>query len=114
MEITIIDRRWKVERVPSNSPELYVDGEMCKGTCWPGHHKICLSSDLQAINAKEVIIHEVTHAVISSSQVHTPETFDEEDLCEFTAKWSRAIVQYSEYLYTSIYGGEHNESNTGT
>ena len=37
---------WEIHIIPATDPELYVDGDICRGTTWFGKHQIFLSSDL--------------------------------------------------------------------
>ena len=94
---------WEVHIIPATDPELYVDGDICRGTTWMGKHQIFLSSDLTSSTAKRVIVHELTHAYLFSTQMRVPETFTEEEVCDFIACWADLIYSSANNIYRALY-----------
>ena len=103
---------WDISIVSGASAELLADNVTCRGTTWCGHQKICLSADLTALTARRVIAHELTHAFLWSTQMRIPETFSEEEVCEFVACWGYEIQAVTEEVYAELYyspdGGKDN------
>lgn len=101
---------WDISVVSTTSAELLVDNVACRGTTWCGHQKICLSADLTEFTARRVIAHELTHAFLWSTQMRLPETFTEEEVCEFVACWGYEILTMTEEVCSELYysnGGTH-------
>lgn len=94
---------WDISIVPPTSPELYVDGNTCRGTTWFGQQQIFLSADLNADSAKVVIIHELTHAFLWSTQMRIPDTFTEEEICDFVARWGSEIISTAREVYVGLF-----------
>ncbi len=94
---------WDISIVSGASAELLADGVTCRGTTWCGHQRICLSADLTRQTAKRVIAHELTHAFLWSTQMRIPETFTEEEVCEFVACWGYEIQTMTEEVYAALY-----------
>ena len=94
---------WEINIIPATDPELYVDGDICRGTTWFGKYQIFLSSDLTSSTAKRVIVHELTHAYLFSTQMRVPETFTEEEVCDFIACWADHIYSSANNVYKALY-----------
>lgn len=103
MRININHLLWEINVVSTTDPELMVDGEMCRGTTWFGKQQIFLAKELNANTALRVIIHELTHAYLYSTQMRIPETFTEEEVCEFVACWGADIISMANEVYTELY-----------
>lgn len=103
MRIHINHLLWEIEVVPTTDPELRVDGEMCRGATWYGKQQIYLAEELNANTALRVIIHELTHAYLYSTQMRLPDTFTEEEVCEFVACWAVDIVDTADAVYSELY-----------
>ena len=97
---------WDIAIVATASPELNVDGAICRGTTWFGKQLICVSSDLDPQTAKITITHELTHAFLWSTQMRRPDTFTEEEICDFFARWGSQIVNAAEEVYAELYDKE--------
>lgn len=89
MVIEIAEQQWQVHRVESNHPGLYVENTARRGACWCGKAEIYLSTELEGDQAVRVIMHELTHAYIYSTQAVQPENWAEEDVCELFAIYAR-------------------------
>jgi hypothetical protein len=103
MRIHINHLLWEVNVVPTTDPGLHVDGEMCRGATWYGKQQIYLAEELTANTAMRVIIHELTHAYLYSTQMRLPDTFTEEEVCEFVACWGTDIISMANEVYTGLY-----------
>lgn len=116
MRIHINHLLWELKVVPTTDPELRVDGELCRGATWYGKQQIFLAAELNANTALRVIIHELTHAYLWSTQMRLPDTFTEEEICEFVACWAFEILDTANSIYTKLYGpgtlrNERNEND---
>jgi hypothetical protein len=106
---TINGHLWEINVVPSTDSALYVEGEVCRGTTWFGKQQIFLANDLNVFTAMRVIIHELTHAFLWSTQMRLPESFTEEEVCEFVACWGHQIHEMANVVHNELYcKGDHN------
>lgn len=101
-KLTIVDQEWEVYIADAHDPELIANGVDCAGTTWCGHFKIFLSNELRGSRLKRTIRHEITHAFIYSSQCDIPETFDEEQICEFVAIYGNKIIEISDEIFVTV------------
>ena len=85
MIIEIAGQQWLVEKVESHHPGLFVDGTARRGACWCGSAEIYISNELKGDQVTRVIMHELAHAYIYSTQAVQPESWTEEDVCELFA-----------------------------
>lgn len=106
MTIELMHQIWTIEKVPSNSPDLFVGNEFVRGACWCGHQRIVLSQDLTCSQATRVITHELTHAYLYAYQVHVNETFTEEELCEFVAIYGMEITVEAHKVWLELFVGK--------
>lgn len=102
MNITIAGQTWEVFTADAHDPELIADGRTCVGTTWCGHFKIFLSNELRGSRLLRTIRHELTHAFIYSTQCEIPETFNEEQICEFVAIYGEEIVAKSADIFGTV------------
>ena len=110
MRIHINHLLWEVNIVSTTDPGLMVDGEMCRGTTWFGKQQIFLAAELNANTALRVIIHELTHAHLYSTQMRLPDTFTEEEVCEFMACWGADIISMANEVYMHFFCPNLDES----
>lgn len=103
MRIHINYLLWEINIVPVTDPGLMVDGEMCRGATWYGKQQIYLAAELNANTALRVIIHELTHAYLYSTQMRLPDTFTEEEVCEFVACWGADIIGMANEVHGELY-----------
>lgn len=103
MRIHINHLVWEVNIASTTDPELMVDGEMCRGTTWYGKQQIFLAAELNANTALRVIIHELTHAYLYSTQMRIPESFNEEEVCDFMACWAQDILVTADVVFQELY-----------
>ena len=82
MIIEIAGQQWLVEKVESHHPGLFVEGTARRGACWCGSAEIYISNELKGDQIARVVMHELAHAYIYSTQAVQPESWTEEDVCE--------------------------------
>lgn len=85
MTIEIAGQQWQVQKVESHHPGLFVDSTACRGACWCGQAEIYISNELKGDQISRVVMHELAHAYVYSTQAITPESWTEEDVCEMFA-----------------------------
>lgn len=100
-EFRIYDNLWKVT-LTDNKEDLIVDGKFCKGAIHYKESCIYIYSDTSMKDRTRILLHELTHAILYDTQVELKTVYTEEDLCEFTAKYSMLVhsiyLQLSEYI----------------
>lgn len=106
MHILIAGQKWDVLKVSGHDPGLYADAKTCLGTAWPGHLRIYISAELEGDSALRTIKHELVHAYIYSTQAIRPETWDEEDVCEFLSIYGDEIIQQANLVYTKFFADQ--------
>lgn len=106
MILGINEQTWEVVKVPAHDPLLIVDGQSCAGTTWCGHQKIALSDELSGDHAHRIIAHELGHAILYATQACKPESYSEEDLCEFLGIYSRLLCMLEEDIYKELFKAE--------
>lgn len=100
--IKVILQDWDVFLADAHDPELIVDGVDCVGTTWCGHLRIFINKELQGARLHRTVVHEVTHAVIYSTQCEILQKYNEEQLCEFMAIYAELILKISSEIITAI------------
>lgn len=100
--LTLLGQKWEVFTADAHDPELIADGCSCTGTTWCGHFKIFLSNELKGSRLLRTIRHELTHAVIYSSQCEVPENFSEEQICEFVAIYGSHIIKGADKIFATV------------
>lgn len=85
MIIEIAGQQWQVHKVEAHHPGLMVDGTARRGACWCGKAEIYISNEVTGDQVSRVIMHELAHAYIYSTQAIQPESWGEEDICELFA-----------------------------
>lgn len=103
MVIEIAGQQWKVEKVDSHHPGLFVDETARRGACWCGRAEIFLSNELTGDQVLRVVIHELTHAYIYSTQAINAEHWSEEDVCEMFAIWAWEICALSAAVVENLF-----------
>lgn len=82
MMIEIAGQQWQVQKVEAHHPGLFVDGTARRGACWFAKAEIYLADELSGDQVSRVVMHELTHAFIYSTQAAIPESWGEEEVCE--------------------------------
>ena len=85
MVIEIAGQQWQVHKVEAHHPGVMVDGTERRGACWCGKAEIYISNEVAGDQVSRVIMHELAHAYIYSTQAIQPESWNEEDVCEMFA-----------------------------
>ena len=101
----IANQKWCIFLADSHDPELMVDGTHCLGTTWPARLEIYVSNELCGDRLKRTIRHELAHAFIASTQMVRPESYTEEDLCEFMAIYAEGLARCADEIDKSVTGG---------
>ena len=107
MLIEIAGQQWSVEKIDAHQPGLTVDGTACRGATWCGQAKIYLSNELKGDQVMRVILHELTHAYICSTQAINTESWTEEDVCDLVAIYGNDIVVLARAVHRSLYPEVH-------
>ena len=94
MIIEIAGQQWRVEKVESHHPGLFVEGTARRGACWCGSTEIYISNELKGDQVARVVTHELAHAYIYSTQAIQTESWTEEDVCELVAiyAWEMCVL----------------------
>lgn len=96
--VAIGQATWRVSIEDSHSSKLCVDGDVSRGCTWCGKHEICLSNELTRLTFRRVCAHELTHAILFSTQACLLETYTEEQLCDFMALYGGEVVNLADKL----------------
>lgn len=104
MRFNIRDQHWSVQMVPAHDPGLWVDGTARTGTTWSVAQEIYISDELPENQGYRVVLHELTHAFIAATQVHSPESWEEEAVCELVALYGDEIVAQANKTMEGLYG----------
>lgn len=94
MIIEIAGQQWQVHKVESHHPGVMVDGTARQGACWCSKAEIYVSNEVAGDQVARVIMHELTHAYIYSTQAVQPEAWREEEVCELIAiyAWEMSVL----------------------
>lgn len=108
MTTRINDITWTFELVKGTNSNLLFDNEFNYGiTCYNDAH-VYVSKDLPIDLRKRTLLHETVHAILFSYMLRKYESFTEEELADFVAK-------YFDEIYTitnNIMRGWANEVRT--
>lgn len=103
MIIEIAGQQWLVEKVESHHPGLFVEGTARRGACWCGSTEIYISNELKGDQVARVVMHELAHAYIYSTQAIQPESWTEEDVCELIAIYGCEIVAMCQVVCQNLF-----------
>lgn len=108
MKIEINNLTWEIAISPNTNPELVVNGNAAAGTTWPMQQKIYLSADLTKDTVMGVIVHELAHAFLFSTQIKPvrdaeEEHYSEEEMCNFVSMWGEQIINLAYEIYNELY-----------
>jgi len=90
------EQQWKVVFIDKDSEKLTHSGTQHHGTCNYTENVVYIADNLPIERKTSTLTHEVTHAVMESYGFHSFESFDHEQLCEFTAAHNRRIYMIVE------------------
>ncbi|MBQ8830837.1 MAG: hypothetical protein IJ017_04515 [Oscillospiraceae bacterium] len=100
--IKINDVAWSVKRVDPNHAGLYVNGVACVGTTWPAKAEIYIADNQAPSKMLLTIRHELAHAFLNCTQIRAPESFSEEEICEFVALHGGQVMRLAEVIVEAI------------
>jgi hypothetical protein len=94
MIIEIAGQQWQVHKVEAHHPGVMVDGTSRRGACWCGKAEIYISNEVAGDQVARVVMHELAHAYIYSTQAVQPEAWSEEEVCELIAiyAWEMSVL----------------------
>lgn len=87
---------WVIEEVSGLDSTLLVDGKRCRGATHFYNRKIYIDKNLEATDKKQVLLHELAHAILYDTQLELKDEYSEENLCEFIALYGETILQTAE------------------
>ena len=102
MILKINEVEWELFLVDPNHSGLYVNGNPCVGTTWSAKAQIYIADNLAPSKMLQTIRHEITHAFMDSTQIREPETYTEEDVCEFVAKYGPMVLRMSDDIFKEL------------
>jgi len=99
MKAKISGHEWDINEVVTNDSMLLVDGDRKAGTAHFFHQKIFVDNSLSRDSFYRILCHELAHAFLFETQVKDIDTFDEEDVCNFTGMFAKEIISIAnEYM----------------
>lgn len=110
VSFSIANQEWVIRVVDSHDARMIVDGDVCRGCTWVGQNEICMSNELTDRTFKRVLLHELVHAYLSATQMDIPDTFNEEQLCEFFAIYSAEILDLANTIEQRFFSNEDSSS----
>lgn len=90
MKITTLLDEWELEYT-EDTEKLTVKGVLGQGSVHYRQRKIYIDERLNLQDREKVIRHELTHVVLYETQIRLVDSYSEEDICEFMAKFGRYI-----------------------
>lgn len=106
----IVDQEWTIRVVDSHDPHMFADGTVCRGCTWVGQSAIYMSNELTDRTFKRVLLHELVHAHLFATQMSVPDTFNEEQLCDFFAIYSEEILDLANKIEQELFIDEDSSS----
>lgn len=108
VSFNIVDQEWAIRVVDSHDPHMVADGTVCRGCTWVGQSAIYMSNELTDRTFKRVLLHELVHAYLFATQMSIPDTFNEEQLCDFFAIYSEKILELANTLEQGFFSDEEH------
>lgn len=88
--------RWRLLQVSPSNPALQTpNGNLALGCCDSTNHTIYIRKDLHDKKVKEVLLHEITHAVIYSYNIELTPT-KEEDIVSIISSFGLEIIKLTQ------------------
>lgn len=96
--ITLSDHNieWEVYLVPQGSEGLLTGEKLNWGTTHFKSKKIYVDNSLNDKDIYEVLVHELTHAILFETQIKEVKKFNEEDVCEMMGMYGKIIIDLAE------------------
>ena len=98
---TLESYEWTIEFVDKDDKEL---GGKNDGLALYNDMKILIRNDLNPIMTKQVLVHELTHAILCLQRRWGQKKFDVEELCEFTSFCAWKILKVAEDVMKTYWG----------
>lgn len=92
----INNTEWTIKEVESLDSNLFLDNKICFGVCNHAYHTIYIDKNLNRSSKFNTLVHELTHAYIYSYLLSKPESYTEEELCQFVSHYAARILQDTE------------------
>ena len=93
---------WRVVFVDSRHPALLKpNGEFAIGACDDYSNTIFLSNNLSGTKLKQVLCHEITHAIMFSFNIEMPLP-QEELFAELTAAFGEEVIKMTNVLFSHL------------
>ena len=105
MIIEIAGQQWQVHKVEAHHPGVMVDGTARRGACWCGKAEIYISNEVTGDQVARIVMHELTHAYIYSTQAIQTETWNEEDVCELFAIYAWEMSVLGRHICEELFPG---------
>lgn len=106
----IVDQEWVIQIVDSHDAHMVADGAVCRGCTWVGQSSIYMSNELTDRTFKRVLLHELVHAYLFATQMDVPDSFNEEQLCDFFAIYGEEIMDLANKIEQGFFTDEDNSS----
>lgn len=100
MKFIVNEIEWEIVEVEKTHSGLKMGDNSMLGTC---NYEECVIYIMQELNKgmkRNVLAHEITHAVIEAMGFYANKTFDQEAMCEFIAHNGKLVVDLTEqYMF---------------
>lgn len=94
MQITINGINWEVKFVnPESRLLIDNDGNSCLGLTFLNRGEIYIGINRPYDMVKRTVIHEISHAVLATTQITNPANYTEEDIVRFVASYGKIILE---------------------
>ena len=108
--VTINWKMWDIRFVESNSQMLRAgDGKLHYGCCHYHNRMIAIDQEIDKQMLYSVLTHELTHAFLYETQITEKDSYTEEELCWFVAKYGEEILDKVSHIMERL--GGQNETN---
>lgn len=87
---------WRINLVDPDSQGLRTDDSQNWGMTHYMTKDIYINNELHKDDIDEVLIHELTHAVLSETQIKESHKYSEEDVCDLMGKYARVIIDLAD------------------
>lgn len=87
---------WRINLVDPDSPGLQTSNGQNWGTTQYVTKDIYINNELHESDIDEVLIHELTHALLSETQIKDAHKYSEEDVCELMGMYARVVVDLAD------------------
>ena len=103
MVIEIAGQQWQVHKVEAHHPGVMVEGTARRGACWCSKAEIYISKEVTGDQVPRVVMHELTHAYIYSTQAAQLEAWQEEEVCDLIAIYAWEICALCQAVCETLF-----------